>query len=339
MGESMKILFTSGLMITDRAYRWRSITRIFYQPLMKAFKSLGHECELWSAPYSYFPLEDKEIKNLTQPFISRTIHEGLKDSKPDRVFIWNGTSLGDMRLAQICKELNIPITYGELGWFPQSETCYFDNKGTGFNSSIRDFEVVGSIIDSRLKRFISDYRERYYIQPSRYKGQNYTLLPLQDERDNNIILGSSVKTMQGLIDAVSTLTDSLVVVRPHPQHKDVKLSLPSNFVLVSDNSAYNWIEGAESVIGLNSTMLLESLLLTKPTLSLSNNLLSGLRVFGEGIIQQNGNAVIDYWDKSMLWEERVRKVLSHMIFNRMLYRKDLDNPEVISNYEVFKEWL
>ena len=239
--------------------------------------------------------------------------------RPDMVFIWGGSTDADMLTRRMAEERGIPCRFAEVGWFPQSETIYFDAQGTNARSSIRELDLDGLTIDPRLDDWLEQHhRVRAEPTPDR---RGYILVPLQDVRDVNISKASPYETMDRFVSALATkFPEETFIVRPHPNFKHVHLAPYPNVEVRTDRSIHPWLAHADAVVGINSTALLESLTYDKPTHSVGIGLSTGLDVMYEF---EGVDGLTIHRNVDSARRERTRKLLSELIFVRQTDRKAL----------------
>lgn len=331
----MRILFTSGLGITDRPRRWGTITNKFFVPLAKSFTEMGHKCEFLTNPHAQLQVHEWNCTGLGTAWYKDSLkrHFRRDHMRPDVVFIWNGNSPSDEIVARMAREAGVPIVFGELGWFTQKTTLQFDDKGTGPRSSLRDLSLMGMSDHSDLDSFIWDLAD--LVGSVRTRPRDYLFVPLQDEADTNISRFSPFDDMAAFLwHVVRQFPDRNIVARPHPHQKDVRLpEFGDKVTVTSEGHLYEWLRGASGVVGINSTVLFEALLFKKPVLAYGENAATGLGVFGEG----EGAGIQPKY--SMAQEIKIRNLLSEMIFKRSFRRDLLGNTEYTSNYPLFKRLL
>ncbi len=312
------ILFAIALGITDRPERWTTITK-FFVTLGNTLREDG--VDSWYACHSAAAKPLERIRK-DRRFVAAD-HAGFEElldrSQPDLIFIWNGGSEGDVITKQIADTRGIPCRFGELGWFPQSETLYFDTEGTNARSSIRKLNLSKHPADPRIDGWLRDWRARQTAPRPGIDG--YVFVPLQDERDLNITLASPYKTMDAFVSALALrFPDQHFIVRPHPHFPDVRIANHPNVTIRADGPLHAWLNHADAVVGINSTVLLESLAWGRPTHAVGVGLATGLHIMydAEGVDSLKIRRDID-GDR---WE-RTRRFLSELVFARQIQRKDL----------------
>ncbi len=312
------LLFAVAVGITDRPERWHAVARFFAimgNTLREAGIDSWHVCH---------PAAAKSLRRVHRDRrILREDHadfgELLDRIHPDAVFIWNGASDGDHITRQLVDERDIPCRFGELGWFPQSTTLHFDTEGTNARSSIRHLDLGSIHIDPRLEDWITAWQAKQETPPPDRTG--YVFVPLQDERDLNITLASPYATMDAFVSTLAARHPSeTFIVRPHPHLPAPALTPRPNVEVRSDGTIHSWIAHADAVVGINSTVLLESLAWGKPTHAVGTGLATDLDVLYEA---ENADQLTIHRSVDAARTDRTNRLLSELIFVRQTYRKDL----------------
>ena len=209
-----------------------------------------------------------------------TFHQKvLKGFRPDTIVIWNGLMDYQGGFISLAKDLNPEqqFSFLESGWFPQKNTYYSDPEGVNAASSISRSTPppLNPLQTSEIKKWKAQYRQSYGAPKICDKG--YYFVPLQLETDTNITLFSPIKSMKELLQWVINNTDRerKIVVRPHPlsnyDHEEFD-KLNDRIHVDRETSLHKLIAESHAVIGINSTVLLESLVFEKPTIALGHGL-------------------------------------------------------------------
>lgn len=313
-----RVLFAIALGITDRPERWTEIAR-FFATMGNTLREAG--VQSW---YACHPRARGPLSRVPRDrrWISET-HEGfdglLARVRPDVAFIWNGGSDGDHITADACRRRGIACRFGELGWFPQSQTVYFDREGTNARSSIRRVDLSRRPPDPRLDAWLAQWRSQQDASDPGERG--YIFVPLQDERDLNITLASPYRTMEAFVSALARrFPAERFIVRPHPQFREVSLERHDNVAVRDDGPLHGWLKHADAVVGINSTVLLEALAWGKPVHAVGEGVATGLDVLYEARkVEQLALQRTIPPDRA----ERTRRLLSELVFVRQIRRKDL----------------
>lgn len=202
---------------------------------------------------------------------------------PQRVVIFNGYHRPIHAAARYI-EKRWRTVYMEHGWLTQREHNYIDSKGTGARSSLLSSwrHLVGR--DERVASTILKLKQMYRPQKHDLSlPKDYILIPLQLERDTSIVYDSPwFKSMPSLVGFVQRhFPDYPIVVKTHPM--DDTVWEMNNVTLVNSRIPMNdLVPGAQLIIGINSTSLIEALVHSKRIGALGINVASGKGVFYEG---------------------------------------------------------
>ncbi|MFD1217806.1 capsular polysaccharide export protein, LipB/KpsS family [Microbulbifer celer] len=211
-------------------------------------------------------------------------HEkALKNFQPDTIIIWNGLMDYQRNFIGLAKNVNPrqKFSFLESGWFPQKNTYYSDPEGVNAASSLSRVSPPPLTPEqtAKIKKWKEQYRDSYGAPKICDKG--YYFIPLQLETDTNITLFSPFKSMEELLLWVLENTDSerTIIVRPHPlsdcDHKEFS-KLSDRIQVDGKTPLQSLLAESHAVIGINSTVLLESLIFEKPTIAL-----------GQGVFQHS----------------------------------------------------
>ncbi|WP_312152386.1 capsular polysaccharide export protein, LipB/KpsS family [Atlantibacter hermannii] len=187
----------------------------------------------------------------------------LETVKPDILFIWNGyTGLVANSLRVMAKTRAIETFYLERGLFKNS--IFIDAQGVNGFSSLAD------------NKFSNIPRAKILKIEKRY---NRVFIPLQVQKDTNIIYNSPFLTMREFILTVYELYTALgieLIVRPHPEEVENNLNLPllPGITITTENSVDYWIDNTDATITINSTVGLEAIIKNKPTISYGKSIYS-----------------------------------------------------------------
>ena len=219
----------------------------------------------------------------------------LGQFRPDTIVIWNGLMDYQRDFISLAKTLNPKqqFSFLESGWFPQKNTYYADPKGVNAASLISRVTPppLNPSQTCEIKKWKAQYRQSYGVAKTSDNG--YYFVPLQLETDTNITLFSPFKSMAALLNWVIDNTDSerKIIVRPHPlsgcDYKELK-KLNERVDVDAITPLQRLIAESHAVIGINSTVLLESLIFEKPTIAL-----------GQGIFQHSNAIYLQALDSNI----------------------------------------
>jgi len=201
---------------------------------------------------------------------------------PDLIIYWNGRFPGMMAVTSWLKD-RYSCAAMELGWYPQkSFGCLLSDipqlSGLGLTSYKK-----GVASQEHHQKALAETRSRYHThtQPRVELPDNFVFVPLQLEQDTQILSGSPrFKTMESLLGYVRyKFPSNPIVVTNHPKDKD--RALP-NFVINMTHQSETLPLALKStvVVGINSTVLSETMLFNKHTISL------GLSVAGDTLSEE-----------------------------------------------------
>jgi len=298
----MNILFHVGVGNKDRPERWTAIGG-FFNDLGDSLEKLGHKCAYFCHSAATQRIRSNKL------LVSDEVHK-INDINPDIIFTWNGISEGDQKMIEIYGREK--FIFAELGFFDHYSTCYFDACGTNFVS----MNVVENLDNVELDNTLFESIQKKYIKP-RLHDKNYIFVPLQDEGDTQIQKLSPFKTMYQLLDYVLTIyTNSNVDIlyKPHPQFSP-KIPKSERLIKVSGD-VHSYIPYADKVIGINSTVLFETLLYHQRVIT------CGIGLPSRRFLDDN---------------ERKKFIIN--CYNKQMNQSDLDNVNVIKTSWLYKEIL
>lgn len=288
----MPILFTLGLYQTRKPERWQSKHKAFSN-LSRSLRALGID--------SYFLCHPKSVKSRFIGDRDRYFYEGGQDLTAlvqekgiTHLVIWGGRTEADQRIRNEVGD-RVQIIYGEYGWFPQSQHCYFSPNGTNadadlLNEGLREHQLDESrFLATRRKLLFSMLGWRGFISPPdffterKFDTRKKIFVPLQDESDTNIVLSSPVKSMASFIEGLSErYPDYEFLVRPHPRANYESLPVRSNVEYQSPAvKPFREYQRYGGVLGINSTMLLQFALLGLPVAGVGKGVASGIGICSE----------------------------------------------------------
>lgn len=343
----MRVLFVigAGILPEQRIKRWQMVSQL-YANLGKSFQRLGHQVYYYIHPEAYH--EDVPPALTWQAEDHFHLPNVLENFRPDFVFCWNGSSAGDVTTATIAQSHGAKMVYSEQGWFPQAKTLYFDLSGCNGKCGTKNRRYAPlSVAETanfvkQRKSYIEGIGEAarfatdiFQIEaPDRAKP---VFVPLQDERDLNIVQDSPFKTMDEFVGFLArTYPSNRYIVRPHPKYPKPALSQYENVHL--DNPKKPMFESLAAcgmVVGINSTTLLESALLGFTVVSFGESLATGTGLF----IDARPDVHPADLTKVRVDSNAAASVLHHLLCLKQMERDQLDTPTKIMQSHFFKELL
>ena len=185
---------------------------------------------------------------------------------------------------------------------------------------------------------------KLYLQNSFYQRkeiEDYVLLPLQVRTDSQILCHSSIKDMRDLVDiCISALAKHnqiakkqlALVVKEHPKDRCL-IELQSDLkrrgvkvIFLSQADTRKLIEGSSSVITINSTVGIESLLYYKPVITLGKAFynIDGIAYHSDNF--DNLDALIEKALNTPVNRDLINKFLYYLKFHYQV-DGDLDYPD------------
>jgi len=190
------------------------------------------------------------------------------------IFMWNGNLPIHVPIKKAAASLNIPITIVEVGWFPQIRFYTLDAMGINAKSSLMT-DDLSWITHKHLQEL--DKFSNQYLRGKKWKAPGkYILCPLQLEFDTNIIEHSPYSNMQQFIEHVEEIfPNEEIIFKTHPVRANAQYKTRHNIVRSGD---FNQLAtNAKIVYGINSTCLLQSVMMGVPTESVGGGLLKAHR--------------------------------------------------------------
>lgn len=214
--------------------------------------------------------------------------ELVREANPDWVILWSGNFhyQEGTRAALRDAGMETRTLFAEVAWFPQKEHLYLDTKGVNAFSTIRG-EAYPPLLPHQKVR-LGLWRDRFTMQrlgdnpPPLVPGRVF--VPLQVDTDTSIARSSPFKTMAAFITFLEEWIphDREVVLKLHPKatYDYVPSSKRLNFRIVAGGTVEGMLTSADTVVGINSTVLLEAVALGKRVVA-----------FGEGLFTGTGSVV------------------------------------------------
>lgn len=193
----------------------------------------------------------------------------LKDMNPDLLIIWNGYFNYHHGAVKLLKK-KYRTAIMEMGWFPQKESSYILDSIAPVSrlSSIPYIPYLKGVAkSSKNQELLEATRSKYdiFLPEGLSLPEKYYFIPMQLDYDTQIVESSPVfKTMNSFIYYVkNTLKDRTpVIIRNHPiEEGAIRPDIVHNFTEIC--SSIQLAVNSSCVIGVNSTVLAESILFQK----------------------------------------------------------------------------
>lgn len=234
----------------------------------------------------------KSIKTIEARWLFKLYANGLKKSNCQQMVIWNGLKYRQRIAVTAAKALKLPIIYMENGLIPGMTTI--DAQGINYrNSAPRHAEFYlnlanASKTDSSNNGFLTlqkQLRSNLSKKPQTLPDR-YIFVPFQVNTDSQVVLFSPwLKDMFALVETFSKLCDQLgdsspiFIFKTHPACDEKYQQLIKQYQNHSHIqfcnseerkkiSTLEYINYADAVITINSTVGIEALLLEKKVITL-----------------------------------------------------------------------
>ena len=221
------------------------------------------------------------------------------------------------------------LVFAESGWLPGAsvggagKTLYLDRQGVNALSGIRQF--TPPVCTKAMKRRLRAAQVALWPKAASddaKKTEPYTFIPLQLPKDTNIKVGSPhFKDMQHLIDFVEKTIPGRLVFKRHPRDKLSYTVSGANSMLLTSGDLGQVLAGAQQVIGINSTVLLEALDFGLKVAALGVSLFTGHEVMLECHTDIKRLAQFETWVPN---QARIDALLYELRFRRQVW---LPNPQ------------
>lgn len=260
-----------------------------------------------------------------------TLVEGYQ---PDRVILWNGNFAYQKTTILTLEALGYKdrILFLEVAWFSQREFIYFDTKGVNLYSSIcgRTPEPLFSLQSMRLEQWYERQRSsRVKMEDELHRpGPLRIFVPLQVDTDTSIREGSPFPDMRSFVSFLEAWVPpaSEVILKAHPKaHYSYLLgSRRRNFHFRISGSIDNFMNDADVVLGVNSTVLLEAASLGKRVVAFGRGLFTGCQVITEAT---------PYDDSQEIFSRPINRAARtsffyHLVFDRQINIEQLKRKNV-----------
>ena len=261
------------------------------------------------------------------------VGELLDELHPDYVILWNGNfhyQEGTLEALRKHKLLDRTL-FTEVAWFPQTKFLYFDQKGVNAFSSLPGlpYPVLSQNQSMRLNSWCERFRLQRLGEQKNNVNQKKIFVPLQVDTDTSIVKSSPFKSMDVFIKFLEQWVpeEYEVIIKLHP--KATYSYLPSSrrekFRIVAGGAIEQYLNEADTIVGINSTVLLEAAALGKRVLAFGSGLFSGTNALIEISPESNAQDVLQQsMDKVAL-----ESLLYHLIFDRQISLEALDHNDYV----------
>lgn len=290
-----KVLFHCGSGNHIMPERWGSIHTLF-KGLASSLQELGFQTVFYIHPKAYRGTPDPQ----SEYFIREDVDPSeLKKINPHKFFTWNGSSSGDLKVIETLGKDKMVV--GELGFFDHyNKTCYFDNGGTNLRYSLIGTKYSNDPLTSQEKASIDALKKEN--QKPRLERDPFIFIPLQDEMDTQVTVHSPYRKMDEVLDVAESIFknyDSKILYKKHPRSiKETVIKPREGFIEVTED-VHNYLPYADFVFGLNSTVLVETLIYHSRVISYG----AGVSSRGFETNEQRSRFILDLKDKQFKWDD------------------------------------
>ncbi|MGI0523050.1 hypothetical protein [Rhizobium giardinii] len=271
-------------------------------------------------------LEDAQARR------SHEISKLINSFEPSYVIIWGGDFEYQRGTRHGIKNADtVPKTiFFEVGWLPQQDFLYFDTRGVNRSSTLVDYDYP--MLLPYEKRQLKRAKEQFWNERVGVGGptprKDSVFVPLQIETDTSFRLGSPFQSNADFIRFLERwLPDGLsATLKLHP--KDHSRNYPPigqrrNFRVIASGSLDSTMVEAEYVIGLNSTVLIEALMLGKHPIAFGQGLFTGSGAIIEANIDARASDVLP----QRISDEARDRFLFELIFRRQVSLRALERRD------------
>lgn len=341
----MRVLFVigAGILPEQRIKRWQMVSQL-YANLGKAMMQLGHQVYYYVHPEAYVDDVPPSLTWLCEGH--EHMPQIMETFRPDFVFCWNGSSAGDHTTTTIAHSFGAKMVYSEQGWFPQKSTLYFDMSGCNGKCGTKNKQYP-ELNSGQRGQFLK--ARKVYLEAigedGRFDTENFRvirptperpiLVPLQDERDLNIVQDSPFKTMDAFVGFLAEkYPTQQFIARPHPKYPNPALGTYANVVVDNPKTPmFDTLSRCSMVVGINSTTLQESALLGYTVVSFGESLATGTGLFVDCRPESAPETLTDMRVKT----EAAQAVLYHLACVKQMEREKLDQPVTVMRSAMFRE--
>lgn len=223
----------------------------------------------------------EKTKYLEAKWLYRCYHRALASPKIKKVIFWNGLKFRQRIASIAAKDLGIQCIYMENGLLPGYTTL--DQHGINyFNSVPRDSVFFREYSDGQF-HYQKNFSANSYQAEEKDLPEHYIFIPFQVNTDSQVTRFSPwISNMFDLAQKIHEVSNRLgsnsptFIFKTHPactqDYTDLIESMKTskNLIFLQDNklSTPELIQNADAIITINSTVGIESLLQSKPVITL-----------------------------------------------------------------------
>lgn len=280
-----------------------------------------------------FPLEEKEFTQFDWIQNPNRLILKIYNYKPNKLLFHNGLHPMYQDVLKKIKKLGIPIIYSELGWFPQKDHVYFDRWGTNGQSYLASLNA-----ESFCRESIYDEEE-----PKIKVEGDHVLVITQLENDTNLLVNSPLfkKNRSFIEHVISQIPKSeKIIVKTHPLDKNWEELLEfegDRVKVIKEGNLDDLLSRAKSVIGINSTVLIQALQYDANIYSYGYSLLDNKGV----AINCINKPLSENWTEFQVGSPKRREMIVNAFKKRQINIRELENlsEEKLSDNLAFEPFL
>lgn len=232
---------------------------------------------------NYWPIF-RIIKTIEAHILFAIYYSAIKRHRAQHMVIWNGLKFRQCIAIAAAEAQHVNCLYMENGLLPGMTTL--DNKGINFRNSVPRSDSFFTLLDSQnfqtglIEQLSLPLRNQFTDKPSSLP-EDYIFIPFQVNTDSQVILFSPwIKDMVDLVSHFDQISQLLgtdmpnIVFKPHPacdqKYDGLIQQYQKHTKLHFDTETPTpvLIQHAASVVTINSTVGIESLLLNKKLITL-----------------------------------------------------------------------
>jgi acetyltransferase-like isoleucine patch superfamily enzyme len=275
---------------------------------------------------------DQSARGLDEANLRRSTLLGslLARVKPDYVVIWSGNfhyQEGTLAAIRDC-QLAARVLFAEVAWFSQTEYVYLDSKGVNAFSSIpgQRYPALRAHQQARLQAWRARYCLKRLGEMQSPSAPHTVFVPLQVDTDTSIVKSSPFKSMREFIGFLERWIpphyDVVIKLHPKATYPYLPTSGRANFRVMAGGAIEQYMATADTVVGINSTVLLEAAALGKRTVAFGSGLFSGTGALLEANATSDASILQQEMD-----EQALESLLHHLVFERQISIESLERED------------
>ena len=249
----------------------------------------------------------------------------IKKFEPNKIFFHNGLHPSYQKALKLIKDnIDVPIVYSELGWFPQLNHVYFDEYGTNGKSKIAS---------QNFKEFTG--KEIPQIKQTSGNDNKHILIITQTENDTNLIVNSkrfkkNIPFIKYVLDQLSLVGENQnIIIKTHPLDSNRKLMeefISKGVNVIHDGDLTKLLSESKAIIGINSTVLMEALKYDCNIYMFGESLLNNKSV----VIDCRSKELSEVWTNELISSIKAKDIIIQEFINRQIDLEKIDEQSLSS---------